>query len=243
MLRRPSIRAAVTTLAAAGILVGGANLASYAATGHPLILGHANATVGTTALKNLGRGPALSLNSAKTSPPLVVSSSKVVKNLNADEVDGLSASEISPTLTTYRLGSPGSTLSNDQHLFTVPAPAGNQQVTMTGIWTSQTSADSIECLVVDKRLLTDPSNVTFVYSLTNKSLSSSTDANVINGTQYIHFPQHAKLILGCTTAGDTGPVQVVQPINFSFQKISPKVKQGTPTTISRPRGAQHLLTH
>jgi hypothetical protein len=81
MFRRPSIRASVTTLPAAGILVGGANLASYAATGHPLILGHANSAVGTTALKNVGRGPALSLNSAKSSSPLVVNSSKLVKHL------------------------------------------------------------------------------------------------------------------------------------------------------------------
>jgi hypothetical protein len=40
MLRRPSVRASVTTVAAAVVLVGGANLASYAATGSVLSLGH-----------------------------------------------------------------------------------------------------------------------------------------------------------------------------------------------------------
>ena len=64
MTRRPSLRSVVTTLAAAAVLVGGANLASYAATGNALVLGHANNSVGTTSLKNAGRGPALSLNSA-----------------------------------------------------------------------------------------------------------------------------------------------------------------------------------
>jgi hypothetical protein len=39
MLRRPSIRSTVTTIAAACVLVGGANLASYAATGNVLALG------------------------------------------------------------------------------------------------------------------------------------------------------------------------------------------------------------
>ena len=48
MPRRPSLRSIVTTLAAAVVLVGGASLASYAATGHPLVLGHANKAVGTT---------------------------------------------------------------------------------------------------------------------------------------------------------------------------------------------------
>jgi hypothetical protein len=59
----------VTTLAAAAVLVGGAELASYAATGDPLILGHANSAGITTSLKNLGRGPALSLNSSKLFSP------------------------------------------------------------------------------------------------------------------------------------------------------------------------------
>jgi hypothetical protein len=68
MLRRPSLRASLTTVAAATVLVAGADLASYAATGHPLVLGQSNSAVGTTSLKNLGRGPALSLNAAKSSP-------------------------------------------------------------------------------------------------------------------------------------------------------------------------------
>jgi hypothetical protein len=107
MLRRPSVRASVTTLAAAGILVGGANLATYAATGHPLILGHANSAGTTTGLKNLGRGPALSLNSSKHSPPLTVNSSKMVKHLNADKLDGLNGAQLQTTAYRYAVPTSG----------------------------------------------------------------------------------------------------------------------------------------
>ena len=54
MIHRPSLRATVTTLAAAAVLVGGAQLTSYAATGHPLLIGKSNSGVGTTTLKNAG---------------------------------------------------------------------------------------------------------------------------------------------------------------------------------------------
>jgi hypothetical protein len=47
MLRRPSIRSTVTTVAAACILVGGANLASYATTGKVLGLGSGHHAAGT----------------------------------------------------------------------------------------------------------------------------------------------------------------------------------------------------
>ena len=101
---RPSLRATVTTLAAAVVLVGGAQLTSYAATGHPLLIGKANSGVGTTSLKNAGRGPALSLNTSKSSPPLAVNSKKLVKNLNAASVGGKSAAQLEPTVWRYHLG-------------------------------------------------------------------------------------------------------------------------------------------
>ena len=91
MIHRPSLRATVTTLAAAAVLVGGAQLTSYAATGHPLLIGKSNSGVGTTTLKNAGRGPALGLNTSKSAPPLVVNSSKMVKHLNANAVGGKTA--------------------------------------------------------------------------------------------------------------------------------------------------------
>lgn len=88
------MRSLLATIAAAAVLVGGANVASYAATGKPLVLGKSNAAGSTTVLKNTGRGPALSLTSKRSAPSLAVSSRAKVTRLNADRVDGLEASAL-----------------------------------------------------------------------------------------------------------------------------------------------------
>jgi hypothetical protein len=232
VFHRPSIRTSVTILAAAGILVGGANLATFAATGQPLVLGHSNAAGTTTGLKNLGRGPALSLNSSKHSPPLVVNSKKLVKHLNADRLGGKSASQINPAVSEYRIGSPGATISNAEHLFIIDAPAGDQEWSMTGIWTSDVSTDSIICVLWDKRLLTNPSHIAYIYAQFQKQLSDP-DSNFIDSTGLAHFGKHQKLLIGCSTQGDTGTVRVAQPITFAFHKIAAHTKHGKPFSTTK----------
>ena len=94
---------------AAVVLVGGANLAAYAANGHPLLLGGSNSETKTASVSNTGKGPALSLHTSKKSPPLAVNSSKVVKHLNADKVGGKSAKDLQTQATTWTIPS-GTTL-------------------------------------------------------------------------------------------------------------------------------------
>jgi hypothetical protein len=84
----------IPVLIAALVLVGGVNLAAYAANGKPLLLGGSNSETKPAAVKNSGSGPALSLTSKSSSPSLAVSSSKVVTHLNADMVDGLHSSQL-----------------------------------------------------------------------------------------------------------------------------------------------------
>jgi hypothetical protein len=84
----------VPVLVAALVLVGGVNLAAYAANGKPLLLGNTNSETKTSVVKNGGPGPALSLTSKPGSAPLAVSSTKVVTHLNADMVDGLTSSQL-----------------------------------------------------------------------------------------------------------------------------------------------------
>ena len=76
------VAGAVFTVVIAG---GGA----VAATGGKFILGKSNSS-GTTTTLQAGRGPALSLKSSG-SPALKVNNTRKVANLNADELDGLSA--------------------------------------------------------------------------------------------------------------------------------------------------------
>jgi hypothetical protein len=91
-------------LAAAAVLVGGADLAAYAANGHPILLGGDNHAVGTTTIDNDGHGPAVVLKTRKDAPPMAVSSHRRVRHLNADRVDGMSGRALLTRSWTYRIG-------------------------------------------------------------------------------------------------------------------------------------------
>jgi hypothetical protein len=90
-------------LLATTALVGAANLGAYAASGRPLLLGGHNSSPVTTTVTDTGSGPALTLRTSAKAPPLAVSSSKVVKHLNADRVDGLRAADLGAEAFTYLL--------------------------------------------------------------------------------------------------------------------------------------------
>ena len=118
----PTPRGRVTpVLLAALLLVGGANLGAYAATGGPLLLGQNNAAGKTTALKKTGAGPALKLTSRPSSPSLSVSSGAKVPRLNADRVDGLEGSALRNSVHTYSLPALTDVTGMEQDLPGLPA--------------------------------------------------------------------------------------------------------------------------
>jgi hypothetical protein len=70
---------------------------AYAATGGTLILGHTNQANATTTVQNTGSGPAVKFSTANSSTaPFSVGNTTKVVNLNADQVDGMSASKFEP---------------------------------------------------------------------------------------------------------------------------------------------------
>ena len=91
-------------LAAAAVLVGGANLAAYAANGHPILLGDDNHAVRTTTVDNDGHGPAMMLRTRQDAPPMAVTSDRMVRHLNADLVDGMPGAALRTRSWTYRIG-------------------------------------------------------------------------------------------------------------------------------------------
>ena len=96
----------IAVLLGAVVLVGGANLAVYAATGGNFILGHINYESKASVLKNNGVGPALNLKA--NGAPLAVSNSKKVKRLNADKVDGRNAAALTTKTYVYETKGIGS---------------------------------------------------------------------------------------------------------------------------------------
>ena len=95
----------IALLLAAVVLVGGANLAAYAANGRPLLLGKTNVETKKSTVKNKGSGPALHLKTKPGQPPLAVNRTKKVNKLNADLVDGANAADLETRGHRYELAS------------------------------------------------------------------------------------------------------------------------------------------
>ena len=143
----------VPVLLATLVLLAGANLASYAASGGPLLAGKGNKATKTTKLKNTGAGPALALTSKPGTAPLAVSDSTKVANLNADLVDGLDSAQLRNADTVDGLDS--TQLRNAD--------------TVDGLDSTQLrNADTVDGL--DSAALT---NKTYVYSLSGSTTSGN----------------------------------------------------------------------
>jgi hypothetical protein len=247
MFRRPSIRSTMTTLAAAAVLVGGADLASYAATGQPLVLGHANSAGGTTSLKNTGRGSALCLNTGKKYAPLTVNSSKLVKHLNADKVGGKSASTLEPKTIRFHLGSPGRTFAGDtQHVFSAKVPKGTYQLGLTGLVTQSpsTSGDSYTCLIADKAKMLalfaggSPSNFSGFYAIDGDT-QGAFKYGVLDDTNHAQKVTKSSIAFGCLFTGPDA-FTVRRTMTFTLRPVTATDKSGTPLSITRT-GARHFL--
>jgi hypothetical protein len=77
------------------MVIGGVGIAD-AATGGNFLLGKSNSESSTASLSNT-KGTPLSLSAPKNTAPLAVNRSTMVKNLNANFVGGLSATDLKPT--------------------------------------------------------------------------------------------------------------------------------------------------
>jgi hypothetical protein len=107
----------LAVLAAAGILVAGADVAAYATDGHPIFLGHWHQESQTTTVNNAGAGPAFRFKTTPDAAPFAVSSTTRVVHLNASRLGGQRRGQLSRT---YRFVIPQDT----------PLPA---QFTATGL--------------------------------------------------------------------------------------------------------------
>ena len=92
-----SLKTLLTVIGAVTVLVLASNTLALAATGHALILGKKNTANKITKLNRTTAGPALKIKTTSSSAaPLKVNGAGKVTNLNADSVDGKSASAFEP---------------------------------------------------------------------------------------------------------------------------------------------------
>ncbi|HEX3932660.1 MAG TPA: hypothetical protein VHW64_18335 [Nocardioides sp.] len=133
----------------AAAVVGGANLASYAADGHAFRLGAKNHEDHATTVTNDGAGPAFRFATADGVAPFAVSSSTKVAHLNATRVDGLKAGDLSRS---YRYVVPTGT-SGDTGFQATDLPPGHYNVSFDLVTDNHAPAGAPPplCFVTDSR--------------------------------------------------------------------------------------------
>jgi hypothetical protein len=236
---RPTIRSTATTLAAAAVLVAGANIATYAATGNSLLLGHSNTAGNTTSLKNTGRGSALSLNTAKSAAPFIVNSSKMVKNLNANTVGGKTAAQLNPATLTYRYGTVGTAYpTGTPQLYTANIPKGSYDIDLSGLVLESGSggSDSYQCLVMDKAALlaaihgggTPPYSKWYLLTGDAEGTYNYGILNSVNTAQKITGP----VAYGCIWNG-SGTYTPARQVQFTFRPVTATTKHGSVLPLTK----------
>jgi hypothetical protein len=140
----PNRHTVLTVVVAAAVLVGGANLAVYAANGSPLLLGKGNTASKATKLRTTGSGPALKLRSKASSPSLTVSSPAKVVKLNADRVDGLEAADLATTPRIFR-DTDSATVHTSQLSYDFMMPAGTHLFSFSGAITPSANGATTLC--------------------------------------------------------------------------------------------------
>lgn len=164
---RPRGGRVLPVLLAAVVLVGGANLAAYAANGEPLRLGRFNAESRKAVVQNNGAGPALELRSRANAPSLKVSSPRRVPRLNADRLDGRHAGALEARAWEIRL-EPGELAEVWGADLDVPP---GRYLASYQLWLQSTSENAANC----RFRYPDGSGIGFSYP-TSKSASFATVA-------------------------------------------------------------------
>jgi hypothetical protein len=222
---RSRARTAFAVVAASALLVAGVATVSEAAGGaKSVLLGKNNKATKTTKITNKKAKPALALKSKK-GPALSVNTSALIKNLNADMVDGKSLEQISPTK--YRMSVFASNTQNasgDQYVSTTALPAGTYSMHMSGIM--EDSDELVACIAVDytRLLATDLSGYYMYHFLDDATtpefdIASNTVAEVIAGN---------RVLFGCSL-GAAGTVVARAP-----QLILEKIEDPAPAPGAGP---------
>lgn len=145
-------RSAVAVLSAAALLTVGADAVSYAATGHSVLLGKSNTASRSTTITNNGSGPRSRSGPGKRSPSLSVTSSKLVKHLNAERLGDLKVNQVAPTTTRLRTGTAGAPMPVP-NLYEVSVPTGDYLVSMFGLYSSSDANPFLVCTLIDEQKL------------------------------------------------------------------------------------------
>lgn len=207
------MRTGLAAVGVAALLVGGLNIASDAAgNAKPVLLGKSNKAKKTTKLSNKKAGPVLALK-AKSGPALSVNTTDLIANLNADQLDGKTLEQVSPTIYTLTLLTPGGTTpATPVILASSSIPAGTYEASMSALFNTL-AGDEVACQMIDyTKLVAAPSDLTAIQLAgnafeDNPTVDDQRIVTIVAGHQYVFL---------CT--GSSG-VEVAQPAVFRLQAV------------------------
>jgi hypothetical protein len=231
---RLHLSTAVATMSAVALVVVGLDYTTYAVTGEGLLLGRINHAGRTTAIVRYGSGVALSLRSAHGSPSLRVSSSARVRRLNADLLDGRSASKLATHAVSYRAGRRGDVVAG-AGFWRVNVRPGVYQVSFKAFLVPAvapgTSVDVI-CGVAD--LNTIGPNTT-VYTADSATYSNGFPT-LMSGADTVRIRVGADPGIVCTTSTNAN-FTLFKAITASFTHVNSRTvqtAQPAPSPLTKP---------
>ncbi len=223
-LMRTRLTTLLAVIGAATVLVLAANTVAIAASGKGFLLGTTNKTAKPTTLQRTKPGPALSLKT-KSGPPLAVNSKKLVKNLNADTVDGYDSKAMVNGGTLYQISIPASAPLNSR-IDALPVTPGQYQVT----WSAHLGINHVTTVRCGVGVLTTGPVALMGTTAGSSAPTSVNDEAMLSGTGPITVPAGQKLFFQCFNDGHYDmttkfPIQVlVTPI---------RTTSAVPSTFSR----------
>lgn len=236
---RVNLSRAIATVSAAALVVVGLDYATYAVTGDSLLLGRVNHAANATTIVRHGGGVALSLDSGRRSPSLRVSSAARVRRLNADLLDGRSASDLATRAVSYRAGERGDVITG-AGFWRVNVAPGTYQVSFKAFVIPDsvapgTSVDVI-CGVAD--LSTIGPN-TRVYTADSATYSNGFPT-LMSGADTVRIRKQDDPGVVCTTSTNTD-FTLFKAITASFTRVASRtVKTATPVPNPQPR-VRHIF--
>jgi len=224
----------VPVLLATLVLLAGANLAAYAASGGPLLVGKGNKATKTTKLKNTGAGPALSLTPKPGTAPLAVSDATKVTNLNADLVDGLDSTQLRNADTVDGLDS--SALANKTYVYALSGSttAANLAFPLPGLppgryLASYAVAANFTSTYADfVCYFTNTTGLASSFSILSAA-GDSTSIGYVTGSGYLDTTGAAKM-LACERSGGGTMTLPAGTFNFPSQVTLTRLDAVTPST-------------
>lgn len=234
---RVSLSTALATVSAAALVVVGLDYTTYAVTGDSLLLGRTNHASSTTTVVRHGSGVALSLESGHKSPSLRVSSSARVRRLNADLLDGRSASDLATRAVSYLAGKRGDVV-DVAGFWRVNVAPGPYQVSFKAFVVPDAVApgDSVDviCGVADLNTI---GAHTRVYTADSATYSNGFPT-LMSGADTVFIGKQADPAIVCTTSTSTS-FTLFKPVSASFTPVnSRKVKIATPVPNKQPRAGR-----